>query len=296
MSAGPQDQIPTTGSGSAVMQAIDAVLAPLAKLALAQGVSYQNLQESLKQAVLQAALAQDPHEKSNRRVSQLSVITGINRPEIKRLLQQSDSKTRQPQSKASEVFARWITSDEYRAPSGSLKALPRQGPKPSFESLVSEVTRDVHPRSMLDELLRLGLIEFDLATDEIRLTRTAFVPSGDQSSMISILADNVGDHLTAAVENLLAGGNRHFEQAVFADGLTDSSITQIQQAIGPLWQRVLDSTIPQLQALVTKDEANPAEASHRVRIGLYFYNDGSGSAPEQITPQPGIPRRLSKRR
>ena len=37
------------------------------------------------------------------------------------------------------------------------RALPRVGPAPSFESLAQEVTRDVHPRALLEELLRLKL-------------------------------------------------------------------------------------------------------------------------------------------
>ena len=55
------------------------------------------------------------------------------------------------------------------------QALPRQGAAPSFESLAQEITRDVHPRSLLDELCRLGLATWDEAGDTVALSREAFV-------------------------------------------------------------------------------------------------------------------------
>jgi hypothetical protein len=298
MSEPAQPHTSAQHSSTAALSAIDAVLAPLARLALARGVSYQTLQESLKRAVVQAALAQAPGDRVNGRISHISTATGINRPEVKRLLQPVDPDTRQPRSKASEVFAHWITSKVYRTSRGQPRVLPRTGPAPSFETLVGEVTRDVHPRSMLDELLRLGLVEFDLTKDRVRLGRDGFVPRGDEIRMLGFLSDNVSDHLSAAVENLLAGGSRHFEQALFADGLADESIVKVRQQIGPLWQRLLDSLVPQMQQMVEKDETLDESVQRRLRIGLYVYDDAEQPPEKSPSEQPDMPKRLtgSKRR
>jgi hypothetical protein len=42
--------------------------------------------------------------------------------------------------------------------------------------------------------------------------------------LLGFLGDNVGDHLRAAVANVLGDTGLHFEQAVFADGLTAQAI------------------------------------------------------------------------
>ena len=59
------------------------------------------------------------------------------------------------------VFAHWRSDKRYRKRGGAPRTLPRVGPAPSFESLAQEVTRDVHPRALLEELLRLKLAVLD---------------------------------------------------------------------------------------------------------------------------------------
>ena len=57
------------------------------------------------------------------------------------------------------------------------------------------------------------------------------MPRGDAGRMLGFLGDNVGDHLSAAVANVLGDGRRHFEQAVFADELSAQSLEAAQPTI-----------------------------------------------------------------
>jgi hypothetical protein len=77
------------------------------------------------------------------------------------------------------------------------------GPAPSFESLAQPITRDAHPRSLPEELSRLGLVRFDSPGDLVELLRDACVPQGDHRRRFSFLGANVGDHLSAAADNVL---------------------------------------------------------------------------------------------
>src|SRR5438132_246446 len=78
---------------------------------------------------------------------------------------------------------------------------------PSFESLAHSITRDVHPRTLLEELTRLGLARVDDRDGRVHLLHTAFVPRADRDRMLAFLGANVGDHLAAAVDNVQADGN-----------------------------------------------------------------------------------------
>jgi hypothetical protein len=91
--------------------------------------------------------------------------------------------TKQPL--AAEVLARWTTDHSYRDQAGEPAMLNRLGPAPSFEALAQTVTRDIHHRSLLDELLRLDLVSYNENLDRVSLTRNDFVPRCDSRQMLN---------------------------------------------------------------------------------------------------------------
>jgi len=267
-----------------LQQALAAVLRPLAELAVARGLAYPALEEMVKRAVVDVADRAHAEQLPHRRVSRVSTTTGINRREVTRLIQVlRQGRAAQPpqrRSLATEVFARWLTDPKYRSRRGP-RTLPRQSGAergPSFDALAHSVTRDVHPRSLLDELVRLNLAEVDPKTDSVKLVRDAFVPRGDTVRMLRVLGSNVGDHFAAAVANVLADGSRHFEQAVFADGLSKASIEQAHGLVREQWQKLLQAVVPALEAMVERDRKTDG-ATQRLRVGLFsFDEDSSGDA------------------
>jgi hypothetical protein len=286
----------TDAEPQALQDALRAVLAPLAQLAVAQGLPYAALESALKQAVVQAAAAAHPQVAPHRSVSRISTATGINRREVTRLVQAGTAAPRPPRSPASALFAHWLSDPAYLDAQGAPRTLPRLGAAPSFETLAQAVTRDVHPRSLLDELLRLKLATLDEAADTVALLRGGFVPRGDRRRMLGFLSDNVGDHLRAAVENLLADGSRHFEQAVFADGLSAESVRQLRALIGPQWKALLEALVPRLEGWVRADAQQPDTPRHRVRIGLYAFDDLPAAEPDASGSSPTIPPRRRARK
>jgi DNA-binding phage protein len=278
----------------ALQEALRAVLAPLAQLAVERGLAYAALEGALKQAVVQAAAAAHAQVPAQRSVSRISTATGINRREVTRLLQAGAAPARRARSPASAAFAHWLSDPAYLDASGAPRVLPRLGAAPSFETLAQTVTRDVHPRSLLDELLRLKLATLDDETDAVTLLRAGFVPRGDRLRLFGFLGDNVGDHLRAAVDNLGADGSRHFEQALFADGLSAGSVRHVQGLIGPQWKALLQKLVPVLEQSVRADADLPAADQHRVRIGLYAFDDMPGADGAAPPPTPFKPKRRAR--
>lgn len=271
--------------------ALAAVLRPLAQLCVAKGLPFADAKEQLKIAYVEAAKAGVPD--TARRVSRISTATGINRREVTRLLgaqtRPAASKSRS-RSVAAEVFAHWTTAREFRDRKGVPRALPRQGEGASFESLARSVTTDVHPRSILEELVRLGLATVDPDRDRVALVRDAFVPRGDALRMIGFLGENVGDHLAGAVDNVFGGGKRHFEQAVFADELSDASLHQVRALITAQWKSLVQAMVPTLEGLIEDDRKQGRALNKRLRIGLYTY-DTSMPAPPGGAPKDDRARR-----
>ena len=127
------------------------------------------------------------------------------------------------------------------------------------------------------------------------LLRGGFVPRGDRARMLGFLADNVGDHLRAAVENLLADGSRHFEQAVFADGLSAESVRRMRSLIGPQWKALLETLVPPWNNGCTPTPNCPPRSKHRVRIGLYAFDDMPGADGASTPLPPFKPKRRARK-
>ena len=282
----------TPGPGpeqQALQEALAGLLASVARLGVARGLPYAAVEEMLRLAFVQAAAQAHPGLAEHRKVSRISTTTGLNRREVTRLVQQQ-AKGGAPRARslASEVFAHWRTQSPYRGADGQPLRLPRQGSVASFETLAQAVTRDVHPRSLLDELVRLGLADWDQAQDTVSLQRETFVATGDLARQFGFLGDNVGDHLRAAVENVLGGADTlHFEQAVFADGLSAASIESVRPTVQAQWQTLLGAIVPALETRVASDATQVPAPQGRLRIGLYSYHEGGAAAP---TPPQSAPR------
>lgn len=179
------------------------------------------MNELLKRSFVTAA--QSVHGESSRVVSRLTTTTGVHQRDVTSLLRGSLDEAPPPRSLAAEVFAQWTNDPAYRSAKGP-RVLPRVGDVPSFESLAQAVTRDVHPRSVLDEICRLGVATPNAQGDTVALSASVFNPHKDQARMLSFVGVNVGDRASAAVENVIEGGGRYFEQAVFADALSAAPV------------------------------------------------------------------------
>jgi hypothetical protein len=269
----------------ALLVAAQALMGPLARLLVARGVPYAQAEESLKTAMVQAAREAHPDGLPHRLVSRIATTTGINRREVTRLTR-SESGLAEPQrSAAAQTFMRWSTATAYRDAQGHPLTLARQGDAPSFESLARSVTQDVHPRSLLDELLRLGLARHDVETDSVSLILDAFVPSTDRARMLEFLAHNVGDHLSAAVANVIGPAPRHLERAVFADGLSPKAIAAAEAWVAEAWRNMAATLVPFIETLIAAEAHEPASGrQQRFRAGLYAYTERDDGLPAEPMP------------
>ena len=281
---------PSAGANtSALTEAMRQLMEPLAALALGRGVPFVALEDQLKTAFVAAARAAHASLPAHRLVSRISTATGINRREVTRLTQTRSAAPAVHHSPATRIFTKWLADPALKTRKGDVKAIPRQGPPPSFEALAQSVTRDVHPRSLLDELCRLGLARVD--GDMVHVVSDSFVPRTDSARMLGFLGSNVGDHLRAAVTNILSDPPAHLEQAVFADGLSQGSLEVFQQLMRAQWKTLLEATVPALQRLIDADRAAGHRADHRVRVGLYTYHEAMAMPPEVVAKEALVPKR-----
>jgi hypothetical protein len=251
------------------------MLVPLARLCLANGVTFAAVEELMKHAFVKEANALQPGAPMHGTASRISTATGLTRREVTRLTKSETPIRSTKPPIGAEIFARWTTDPKYQDHNGAPCAIKRLGPTPSFEALAHSITRDVHPRSMLDELVRVGVVQYDEELDSVFLARDSFVPSGDSRQMLDLLGNNVGDHFDAAVANVLTDGSSHLEQAVFADELSIESIKTLRPLVTDQWKALRDSMVPVISALIESDRVAGRIQDQRMRIGLYTFEEST---------------------
>ena len=273
---------PASIADQALLRACASILAPLARLAVAHGMPYARFDDVLRKAFVDAARGAHPDVPAHGTVSRVSATTGLNRREVTRLIN-ADAEPEPPRrSPATELFTRWLSHPKLRRKGVPLRSLPRQGAAPSFESLAQSVTKDVHPRTLLEELCRLGLAEVDEASDRVILLQDKFVPADDARRMFNFLGSNVGDHLSAAVDNVSDAGPRHLEQALFADELSSDSLQRLRPIVSEQWQALLRELAPTVQQLIDKDQAAGRVQDQRLRVGMYAYTTRMGESSGEV--------------
>jgi hypothetical protein len=280
----PQDTSGPLAEQQALLQALDGVLLPLAQLCVAKGIPVPALEERVRQAFVSAARDRCDGANPQRLNSRISTLTGLTRREVTRIQSQLSPARPANRSAVSEIFTHWLTLPTYQGEDGP-RSLARVGPAPSFDTLAQSVTRDVHPRSLLEALCRLGLAEHETETDTVRLLTDAFVPRDQWAQMVGFLGDNVGDHLRAAVTNVLGQGHEHFEQALFADELSAESLQEARQLITRQWRRLMTDMAPRLAALMQADALAGRAQDQSLRLGLYSWTQAMENDATQPTPE-----------
>ena len=296
----PRAAKPAVAEGGATPgldRALRRVLTPLVRLLLARGVRYPALAAALKDIYFEAALeALDASREPT--TSQISLSTGLHRKDVRRMREGEAFAAITPHTTAaSEVFTRWISERRYLDAARRPRRLPRLasvGGERSFEALATGVSRDVRPRALLDELLRLGVVRVD-QDDHVVLDGQAFVPKRGSDEMHYYFGENVHDHLAAAVHNLLGREPMMLEQAIFGDDLSEASVAEIAERVREGWRGMVRDIVPRASELDQRD-ARAGNTGHRMRFGIYFYSESKAkTAAAQASPA-GPPGREEKQR
>ncbi|KAB2892374.1 MAG: hypothetical protein F9K35_18425 [Burkholderiaceae bacterium] len=266
--------------------ALARILRPAVRLALAMGLKHPQLEEVLRDLLLDEAR----HLWRNQGVaqpnlSQLSITTGLNRKDVTaRVRQTRDPLPVTEGSAAAKAFTAWLQLAA-EVPSHRRLRIADTGEGPSFELVARLATRgNVHHRAILEELQRLGLVT--VLEGEVEMVGDGFVPANSLRDLLAFTGDNVRDHLLAAVSNTLGQEPRMLERAVYASGLTAQECERIHQLTREHWDAVHYKLVREMTQAYSQAEG---QGTARMRVGIYVYHeDEQADAPEEmVPPRPG---------
>ena len=241
---------------------------------IAKGVTFPVLSRLLKTVYVEVATSEFPVPDKAQTDSRISLLTGVHRKDVKALRERRRTAEPPPLalSRNAHLIAAWTGAADYLDERGRPRPLPRQKQpdgRVSFESLVASVSKDIRPRAVLDEWLRLGLVRVDDA-NLVHLNTQAFVPREDFADLAFYFGRNLADHIAASGHNLLGGEPPMLEQAVYYEELTPESIAELSALSRELGSNALVAVNKKAFELAEQDRNNP-DANQRMAFGVYFF-------------------------
>lgn len=269
--------------------ALARILRPAVRLALAMGLKHAHLEEILRDLLLdEAGHLWRSQGVAQPNLSQLSITTGLNRKDVTaRVRQTRDPLPVTEGSAAAKAYTAWLQLVAQEPAHRRLRIVDT-GEGPSFELVARLATRgNVHHRAILEELVRLGLVQ--VLDGVVEMEGAGFVPVGSLRDMLAFTGDNVRDHLLAAVSNTLGQEPRMLERAVFASGLTLPECERIHRLTREHWDSVHHQLVREMtQAYGQAD----GQGTARMRVGIYVYHEDEPAEPPAAATPPRRSRNM----
>lgn len=267
-------------------RALSRILRPLARLLLRNGIGYGEFSELVKKAYVDSALEDFADSRRKATDSRAAVLTGLTRKEVKRLRENAASQNDGPvpasaTSRAARVVSGWVQDREFQDSEGAPAMLSFDGAN-SFSELVRRYSGDMTPRAVLDELVRVGVVE---AGDRLILRKRAYIPSGDDAAMLDIFGEDVSDLIATIDHNLAQGPERAplYQRTLSYDKIPPEVMDQWRRYAARHSQRLLE-TLDEWLAPYDQDVANPGGTTgnaERVRTGVsVFYFEEPIQSPD----------------
>jgi hypothetical protein len=205
----------------------------------------------------------------------LSLLTGIHRREAKRIREQDAVEGGPPYSitLGAQIVARWMGEAPWLDADGKPRVLPREAPEPgaaSFHELVRSVSVDLHPRSVLDEWLRLGLVDCG-DDDRVHLRSAGFVPAKGFDEKAHFIGRNVRDHMNAAFANLDSDDPPFLERSASYHSLPAESVADLSRLAREAGQEALVRVNDRARTI--KQKSPSGGERRRINFGVYFYEE-----------------------
>ncbi len=262
----------------ALFKAVFRLFRPLVRILLRNGIPYGVFAEIAKRAYVEVAANEFGVDGRKQSDSRIATITGLTRKEVRRLKEQGDETTDRANvekyNRAARVVFGWVHDPIYADEHGNSAVLPFEGEGISFSGLVKAHSGDVPPRAIVDELVRVGVVE-RLDDGRVRLVARAYIPKAGEVEKLALLGSDVAGLIGTIDRNIHQKDlDPFFQRKVFYDNLPREAIPKLQAMVAERGQSLLES-MDQWMAQQDRDVNPKAGGTGRkaAGIGIYYFED-----------------------
>ncbi len=243
----------------------------MVKILLRNGIPYKAFADLARCVFMDVAMNQFGIEGRKQTDSRVSILTGFSRKEVKRLKNLkhfSDIDSIHRYNRAARVITGWIR-DPLFSTDGRPKRLAFEGGDASFSTLVKRYSNDVPPRAILDELINVKAV--DMQMNVIRLLTNAYLPTGDEPAMLSILGTDVSELIRTIDHNIYhRGDSPYFQRKVSYNNVPDSAAERFRELSADASQQLLE-VMDRWLAEHDRDVTPSVTGRGRKAVGLGIY-------------------------
>jgi hypothetical protein len=253
------------------------LLHPLVRILLRHGISYGEFSDSVRGAYLDIASGELMSKDRPQTDARLGILTGMSAQEVHRIRAlDSMNDTEVGINQIARVLQGWSQDPEYLGPYGLPLEVPFAGDRTSFEELAQRYATGASPRTLLNELVRVGAA---VETDDgyVRLLNRTYVPSPLDPVGLERLGNVVSYFIDTVDFNLQKkkqGEGRFERYAITMEGLAPDSFVAFDQLVREKGQElleILDDWLGQYE--IKGGHRLPAEESIRTGVGIFHFVD-----------------------
>jgi len=261
-----------------LLSAFRVVLRPLVRILLRQGISFAEFADILKAVYVEVAVSDFKVEGKRSTKSRIAVITGLTRKEVSRVIEVAGTEKEGAGSnlnRVARVLAGWHTDPDFIGPYGMPQEIRYEEEGLStvtFSKLVRRYSGDMSPRSMLDELMRVGVV-IETEPGWLKVLRRDYEPQSLAQDSFERIGEVVKNFIDTVDFNLQKEepGRGRFERIVYSpEGIKNEDLDRFGKYVNERCQGLLeeiDNWIAQLD-LPGKDDKQDVTYTG---VGIYHY-------------------------
>jgi hypothetical protein len=262
----------------ALLAAFRVLMGPLVRILLRQGISYAEFSEVAKAVYVEVALKDFKVSGRKATRTRIAVMTGLTRKEVKRVIDEAVKERFELKTsfnRLGRVLVGWHTDADFTGPYGmplELQYETGNPNEPTFSVLVKRHSGDMSPRSILDELVRVGAIR-ETEVGWFRVMRREYIPEAQGTHTFERTGVVVRNFVNTVEFNMtkLAPGKGRFERHVTADdGIRREDLPKFDHYLRERCQVLLEEIDNWLAGLPKPDPKKGDDVIH-TGIGIYHY-------------------------
>ncbi|MBL8326430.1 MAG: hypothetical protein JNJ89_15875 [Rubrivivax sp.] len=306
----PAPPLPAT-----LQRAVARVLRSLFRVLLRHGYSYTAFDETARRLYVELALAEFGIAGKKPSISRASILSGLTRKEVQRLVEEAEGASDaagsgarmrnapfspEHHNRAGRVLAAWARERDFIDAQGRPRRLALQDGEASFAELVRRFSGDMPVRAVLDELERVGAAR-RTDTGEVEYVRPMFIARRGVADKLDLLGTDVADLITTIDHNVQHGDtDPRFQRKVMYRDMPASVVPEFRMLVAAHGMAVLQQldvwlaarrepgasaggpAPPPAPRASTRGKPPPAstEAAATVRLGLgiYYFEEHTSAA------------------
>jgi hypothetical protein len=277
-----------TSEPATLSRAVERMLSALFRVLLRHGMSYTAFEGIARRVYVDVTLREFTIPGKKPSISRASILSGLTRKEVQRLVAQSSADTPPAQSSGREnravrVLTAWTRDADFLNPDGQPRVLDPGDGATGFAALVRRYSGDMPVRAVLDELLRVGAVH-RLADGGLQLAQRAFVPRG-AADKIDMLGTEVAD-LVRTIDHNIAHGDAdpRFQRRVMYHDVPQHLIVEFRKISATHAMALLVKLDRWLAAKTAAAEVAPQNTTEplvRLGMGIHYFEERAQAHPDK---------------